>query len=216
LIRVVKIAFSGAHSTGKTTTFNVVKKYLENENVPVYTIREVARSCPFPLNRAATPEGQRWIFFKQAMLEEEAAGKIYQSGKSGIILLDRCLLDCLVYSIVTKGNYESRHKTEFHDHMLSILDKITFTWDYSIIYLSLVDPNIPIEDDGRRDTDVRFREKINQQFIEFYTYRKKMYRSSIGYDLNQDWLDIELFKDISQPLDYIKRCVENIKKAEAL
>lgn len=55
----MKISFSGAHGTSKTTsvfTECTIHKYNSNKEIGVLT--EVARKCPFPINKEADENSQ--------------------------------------------------------------------------------------------------------------------------------------------------------------
>jgi len=62
---VMKVAFCGAHSTGKTTLINELRKIYPTFNF----VNECARDCPFPLNEKTTFESQDWIFREQISRE---------------------------------------------------------------------------------------------------------------------------------------------------
>jgi thymidylate kinase len=149
---VYKIAFSGAHSTGKTTAFNAVYRYLSDKGFAIYPIQGIARSSPFPLNKDATPEGQRWIFYKQAMLEEEAALKIRQSGEDGVILCERSIFDNLVYSFYLgtqgdltqyKHNYLER-LWHFNKDLAALAEKLTFYKPSTLLFRTILREGIAV------------------------------------------------------------------------
>ncbi|MDR1039458.1 MAG: ATP-binding protein [Deltaproteobacteria bacterium] len=94
----LKIAFSGVHSTGKTTAVNALAERYSGTGMRVVRIPEIARSCPWPVNRAAGAEAQRWIFHRQMTAELEAAHEAAGDGGDSLILCDRTALDSLVYS----------------------------------------------------------------------------------------------------------------------
>jgi len=90
------IAYTGAHGTGKTTAVFARARALKMEHpgASVGILCEVAQECPWPINQAATPEGQRWIFSTH-MSRELAALRQYD-----LVVVDRTALDAVAYTAV--------------------------------------------------------------------------------------------------------------------
>ena len=67
----IRIAFSGTHNAGKTTTIYGVASYLKQigyESVDV--IPEVIRYSPYPINEKSTYDTQLWALIQQIYQEE--------------------------------------------------------------------------------------------------------------------------------------------------
>ena len=89
---MIKIAFLGTHSTGKTTrakTLSKEKGYI--------LVTEAARSCPLPVNRKASRSAQLYIFSTQLRNEIEQMAWAEKTGAPGIVC-DRSIVDSLIYS----------------------------------------------------------------------------------------------------------------------
>ena len=91
----MKIGIMGAHGTGKTTLAKRQAKNLEDTGIRTTVVTGAARACPWPINRDATEEAQRWIYHRHMLMELEAVEK-YEA-----VFCDRTALDSIVYSLVT-------------------------------------------------------------------------------------------------------------------
>jgi nicotinamide riboside kinase len=173
----LKIAFSGAHSTGKTTAVNRLAELLEAEGVKTVRIGEVARKCPWPINRDATPKTQKWIWEAQRKAEEKAA-----ETDADVILCDRTLLDSLCY---TRWHRDRAQKTananlDSFELFLRMEKKLVRPWQkvlsapfvrfgtqdiygYDLVFLTWPDGR-RAEEDGVRSTDKMWRSEIAEVF----------------------------------------------------
>jgi nicotinamide riboside kinase len=100
----VKIAFLGSHGVGKTTLCFDVAARLKRLDMAVDLVKEVARSCPLPINRDTTLEAQAWILHTQ-VAEEIAALSRYE-----VVVCDRAVLDnyaYLVHQVGRRREYEA-------------------------------------------------------------------------------------------------------------
>jgi hypothetical protein len=145
------ISFTGAQSTGKTTLLNECcnnKVFRKFHCVPEVT-RKVAREQNVDINKAGDDITQLFI------LNEH----LHNHYVKGDALLDRCILDGWVYT-----NYLNRegrvsqwvkdYAEQLYHKLLPLIDIIFYT-----------DPrDVPIEDDGERSTDKRFRRDIIRGF----------------------------------------------------
>ena len=87
------IAFSGTHSSGKTTMLTEVKQMIERQQHSVYVCPDVARSCPFKLNKDATYVTQDWILENQILVDKQG-----RESYSDIVLSERTVLDNIAYA----------------------------------------------------------------------------------------------------------------------
>ena len=144
------IALSGAQCTGKTTLLNALRSD-EKFNSNFVFVDEIVRSIQkrgFKINEAGTDETQRVV-----METHEQNAQL-----EGNVLLDRCALDCMAYTIwmwrhhkITRETYNYCYKT-----FIDIIMK------YDIIfYLS---PEFDIIPDGTRSTDEKFRNEVVEIF----------------------------------------------------
>ena len=93
----MKIAFIGTHGVGKTTLCFDLASRLKRLDLGVDIVKEVARSCPLPINRDTTLEAQAWILHTQ-IAQELAAATQYQA-----VICDRSVLDNYAYLVHQVG-----------------------------------------------------------------------------------------------------------------
>lgn len=140
------IALSGAQCTGKTTLLSALRNDGEFENRFTF-VDEIVRTLQkqgFKINEAGTDETQ--IAVMNAHVENTKL--------ESDVLVDRCVLDCMAYTIwmwrhhkITRETYHSCYKL-FMDNIMK----------YDIIfYLS---PEFDIIPDGTRSVDNSFRDEV--------------------------------------------------------
>lgn len=88
------VGLMGTHGTGKSTYARQLWAWAQ-EQCPgqgVALVNEVARRCPYPVNRGTSAEAQLWIFNIQMANEIEAIGN------AEYVICDRTVLDGLAYA----------------------------------------------------------------------------------------------------------------------
>lgn len=151
----MKIAFSGTHGCGKTTAAfkEVYNSKLDNPGKIVNILTEVARECPFPINKETTVRAQTWIFLKQFIRELE------EEPKCDILICDRTIIDVLSYCLCVG-----------FDRLVDILYPIASdhlkTYD-KIYFLSLQNNDYHFSD-GIRDRDSKFRIDVENKLLNIY------------------------------------------------
>ena len=148
----MRIAFKGAHSTGKTTLLNELK-HDSDFNLEYEFIDEITRRMT-----------------KKGLKINESGGEMTQllimnSHISNILkdkaVMDRCALDGVVY---TRCMYEKGQIAEWvMDFAENVFTKIIDKYDY-IFYLS---PEFDMEDDGVRSVDEGFQKQIVKLFEQY-------------------------------------------------
>jgi GTPase SAR1 family protein len=93
----VKLAFIGTHGVGKTTLCFDLASRLKRLDFGVDIVKEVARSCPLPINQDTTLDAQAWILHTQ-IAQEIAAASQYEA-----VLCDRSVLDNYAYLVHAVG-----------------------------------------------------------------------------------------------------------------
>ena len=149
---IIKIAFMGTQSTGKTSR---AKKMSKADNLLLVT--EAARSCPLPINRQATKEAQIYIFTTQLQREIEEMAMAENFDMGGIVC-DRSLLDSLVYSA-------DRGFSDLVDLLLPFIRKWLKT--YSKLFWCRPAPGSSPELDGVRCADWIWQKQIDKRFETF-------------------------------------------------
>ena len=137
----------GTHGTGKTTyadqLYRKLTRLFPNEKISL--ISDIARQCPFPVNRQTCIEAQLWIFHKHILMEIEAVDK------SEYIICDRTVLDNLAYA-------EAADLRDVVDACLPMA--LWWMERYTQIFLFPPAPGRLVED-GFRDTNPAFQSEIH-------------------------------------------------------
>ena len=148
----MRIAFTGAHSTGKTTLLNELKND-KQFNLEYEFIDEITRRMT-----------------KKGLKINESGGDMTQllimnSHISNILnekcIMDRCALDGVVY---TRCMYEKGQISDWvMDFAENVFTRIIENYDY-IFYLS---PEFDMEDDGVRSIEEGFQKRIVKLFEDY-------------------------------------------------
>lgn len=160
-MKKIKIGISGSHSTGKTTFVKRIEKALSDKEIKFKTVSDLATICPLPILRKHTVESTLWIASKGITDEVETEHEF------DVVIADRPILDCWAYfNAVCKNRYiDSNPKLQTLKSMIS-------NWlpTYDIIYQTVVNEKIPIEDNKGRDLDIEYRRLIGAEMIEASNY----------------------------------------------
>ena len=139
----MKIGMTGTHCTGKTQKAQWLSQKL---HLPI--VEEVARKCPFPINKSATRDAQVWIYV--TMIKHELDMKVgFPSG----CICDRTLIDTLAYSEADGYNRLVRQLWGFTQEYMRTYDKI--------FYCRPLPDSLPV-DDKVRDKDPMWRLAIDR------------------------------------------------------
>lgn len=150
----MKIAFTGAQSTGKTTLLESLKgndmyKY-EYEFIDEITRRMVRKGLK--INEEGSDTTQLLI------MNEHIKNLLYPN-----VIMDRCMLDGVVY---TRWLYEKGNVSKWvWEYAQNVFEKYVNRYDY-IFYLT---PEFKIVDDGVRSIDTTFRDEIADLFEQYIT-----------------------------------------------
>lgn len=141
---MTKIAFIGAHGTGKTTLAHELFLNLGRIGINVKLLEEIARKCPFPINENAPKETQLWNITKQISEELE------KEKNCEVLICDRSILDSYIYQI--KLYNEEKNWEPFIKEYLktyNLLIKVPIRKGY-------------LKDDGIRSTNPIFQKEIDK------------------------------------------------------
>ena len=144
----MRIAIIGTHSTGKSKLVNKIYSKLKNQK-DVTIIHEVARICPFGLNKDTTFEAQLWILLEHLRQETEKSGHKF-------VISDRSLIDNYMYMI-----------RAFPEKSKILLDTVIESSKYYDYIFKTIQKNVKIKEDGFRDTDPEFRNDIDNLLKNF-------------------------------------------------
>jgi len=139
----MKIGLCGTMSVGKTTLVNALKKETEFKDYKFATERSAyLSSLGIPLNHETTIEGQT-IFLAERVSE------LLQPK----IVTDRTIIDVMAFT-------KCARKTSITDGMDFVKYAKRFLYQYH--YMFYISPEgLPIEDNGVRETDSKYRNEID-------------------------------------------------------
>lgn len=164
----------GSHSTGKTTLAKALAKKL-NFTYIQDIVREEAVKKGFVINENTSPEVQLWLLMRQWELETLTPGSW---------IADKSLFDYLVYGRLVL-------KDEDVKNVIRKIVQQNANYDF-VFYLPI---EFPMEKDGIRSVDPKFREEIDRLF------RKCLDEFSVKYIV----LSGSVEERIEQALAHIKR-----------
>lgn len=152
---MMKIAFTGTHSTGKTTLLNDVIEYY-GDDIKLKSISEVARKIidkGYPLNQDANVDS--YIHYINDQLSSE---ETYMR-ECDLFISDRTLLDPVAYAMVNSKLPRPYIPEYFIDMMTNVwlLEKNRYD---IYIYFPI---EFPLEIDGIRPLDEQYRKDIDEQ-----------------------------------------------------
>ena len=141
----MKIGFCGTMSVGKTTLVNALKEDEVFKDYKFATERsKYLSSLGIPLNTDSTYKGQ--IIFSA-----ERAAELLQEN----VITDRTVIDVIAFSRLSK-QMDEEEKLIIEDMLSELIQ------NYDIIF-HIDDLNIPIEDNGIRETNKKYREEIAEE-----------------------------------------------------
>jgi hypothetical protein len=154
----LKIAFTGSHGVGKTTSvFELAhSKKLEFSNKRVGIFHENAAKAPKGLfNKSGTKESQLWIFTNQ--MQEE----ISMSYEYDILVCDRTVFDSIAYTNIVLDS------EKLCDCMFALAMEHIASYDQ--IFFKLIKNNNYWFDCSHRETkDVNYRQDVENILMELY------------------------------------------------
>ncbi|MBD3234248.1 MAG: AAA family ATPase [candidate division Zixibacteria bacterium] len=154
---MIKIAFSGAQGTGKTTILNRVTEMLIKDGKTVKVLPELIRECPYPADAESTFSTQLWVSSQTILYETELGKEI------DYLIADRPITDIAVYKELVR---ENRGLSDTEDKILSFLIE-TWRVTYDLFFAVTVPVEIWMErdiDDGFRSTDPKIYNFLTERF----------------------------------------------------
>ena len=160
---MLKVLVTGAFSTGKTTLVGELGAELCRTGLKVGQIEDVARTCPFPLNRDQTWHASLWLLTTQLVKEIES-----EIHGHDVTICDRGIPDILAHDLETE---------EDGSEWVGPLDPFLSKWlsTYDLILLSRVDETVPIIPDDLRTPDPEYRTRLDGLAAQVLDGRKQVF-----------------------------------------
>lgn len=167
----IKLAISGAQSTGKSTLLESLKKEYPKINFVEEITRDL-KSKGFKINEDGNDDTQVQIMNLHKKYSVLGIDTIY----------DRCALDGLVYTqyLFNTGNVSE----DVHSKSIEIFNEIINNYDI-ICYIR---PEFDIVNDGERSVNLEFRDEIVQlfeYFIDLYNIKVIVLTGTVQDRVNQ-------------------------------
>lgn len=167
----MKIAFTGSHSTGKTTLLGEIAK---KTNLKIYHIAEIARNIikrGFPLSQDATVDS--YINYVNEQLKAEF---VAMESKYDLLISDRTILDAVAYSKVNK----KLSRPFIPDYLIEMLERVwLLEKNFYDIYIYFP-VEFPMVCDGVRPEDVQYQIDVGEQIKELLEFHRINYITICG------------------------------------
>ncbi|EGQ7920092.1 AAA family ATPase [Vibrio parahaemolyticus] len=181
-----RILITGVFGTGKTSLIEQLSNKLNSLGKRVKVVSEVARICPFNLNKEQTMISTSWLVMAQ--IENEILFS-KENHDYDYVIFDRGIPDIIAHTkILTKSSNDD----ELYIRKLEELGKASlFSFDY--IFLSKRSDNFKIQVDGMRVDDE--------------AYQKSLEEIHIGYLENGNASYIALVENNNDRVEQISRVI---------
>lgn len=153
----MKVSFSGAQSTGKSTLLQICKEIYKDYKFVDEVTRYVRRTYDVKINEMGNDETQLYILAEHI--------KNHLNAETNV-MLDRCILDGYVYTKYQVNN------NKVSDQVLQAFNSVFNILMDKIDLIFYTDPNdVKLVDDGERSVDIQFRDDIINIFEDLITYK---------------------------------------------
>jgi nicotinamide riboside kinase len=153
----MRVSFTGAQSTGKTTLLNKCKEEYKDYKFVDEVTRYVRKTYDVKINEIGGTETQLYI------LAEHIKNHLKSDEN---LMLDRCILDGYVYTKyqVVNGKVSEQVLHAFNNVFGLLIDRLD--------YIFYTDPSdVKLVDDGERSVDYKFRDDIIGLFESLITHK---------------------------------------------
>jgi nicotinamide riboside kinase len=159
----LKILITGAYSTGKSTLIAEVAKLLEANGLSALVLSDSSREISFPLNRDQGHDTTLWLLSWQISKERlsKSLGEAYK-----VVICDRGIPDILAH------NLEAGSRGQGLKSDLAVEAAMNWCLSYDLSFLSTIDEQIPVKEDGVRVADADFRHQMGAFATETARYLK--------------------------------------------
>ena len=195
----MRIAFSGAQGTGKTTLLRDFLTCWPQYKTLNKSYRDIIKEKGLTHSSNTTEETQRVI--RDWMYEE-----FKKNSKDDNVVYDRCLLDNLVYTLWMYRYIPGSISSTFVDESIDIMKESMRKLDI-IFYIPADKCNFALEDDSFRDTNLVYRTQIDNIFKGLISEYKENFDKDVFWPKNDSPGVIDIFGDRQSRLldigDYI-------------
>lgn len=195
----MRISFSGAANTGKTTLIKNFLSVWTQYTTPEKTYRSLLEEENLSHSSATTADTQWKIL--NFMVDQ-----LQTFNKESKVVFDRCPLDNLVYTLWAFEKGIEGFDREFVDKCITITKESMRHLD--IIFLLENDGTIKIEDDGTRDTDPTFITETENIFKALFAQYEQNYDADIFFPKNDSPGLIVLPTNPQQRIDIISEYID--------
>lgn len=154
----MKICVTAAQGLGKTTYIQDFLKEWPMYKTPEKTYRDTIKEKGLVINEEGTEESQKIIL---DVLVDQAI----EYSKDDNVILDRCVLDNLAYT--SWLNLNGKVSDEFLEDTRLIVQETLKLYDILLFFPISKFNDIPLENDGLRSVDPKYREEIDMLFKVF-------------------------------------------------
>lgn len=194
----MRIAFSGAANTGKTTLVNAFKKRWPMYDSPSKTYRDVITENNLEHSSKTNEETQLHIL--NWMMEEQ---KNYP--KDSKVVYDRCPWDNLAYTL--QGNADGLVSDEVAAATISFVKESMK--DIDIIFWIPFDDDIKIVNDTLRDSNETYIKNTDKIFRELFNHYSENLEADVFYPKEDSPAILELIgKSVDDRLFYISQFID--------
>ena len=151
----MRIAISGAQSTGKTTLAHALVEVLEHARVepePFRVLREQLK-----LVSGAHTMGPR----EELALIEHNQRRLTALRAAETVVFDRCALDALAHARVARASGNPEFTDEWIEQLTAETRRALGVVDLLVVVRTT--PEVPLAEDGVRSTDEAYRELVDQE-----------------------------------------------------
>jgi len=174
----MKIAIIGSHGTFKTTLTYFLAGVLKSRARTVGIVSEVAGSCPYLKHGKGDFLAQNWIMLTQVQKERE------KQDQNEYVVCDRAIVDNFIYTLDLYQSSNTPLPEWMEPFTLEHLNSYNFIFKTPLTRIGLVQ-------DGIRNTEYEWQEKIDKLLLKFLREKNIKYYSlpSVPSDKKEDIID---------------------------
>lgn len=194
----MRLSLTGAANTGKSSLLQSFLHTWTTYKTPEDTYRDIIEEKQLEHSSKTTIETQTEIL---NFLTDQQLGNTVDDD----IIYDRCTLDVLAYTIWAHEKDIEGFDTAFVNKQIKIVKESMRSLD--IIFISMFNENMSVEDDGKRDANKDYIIEINNIFESLYQQYKQNLDSDVFFPKDDTPCLIKLPDNMQQRIDLIAEYV---------